>query len=72
MRGDLLLPDEIGPTETRRTIRHRTLLTMAVLGAAIVLAYLPMFVIRAFYVDGIRSMASAERAKGRAILIGTV
>lgn len=55
MRGDLVLSDEIGQIETRETRQHRTLATVAVLGATIVLAYLPMFVIRAFYVDGIRS-----------------
>jgi len=49
------LADETGQIETCETRQHRTLATVAVLGAAIVLAYLPMFVIRAFYVDGIRS-----------------
>ena len=49
------MPDEIGLTETRGTIRHRTLPTLAVLGAAIVLAYLPRFLIYTFYIKGIRS-----------------
>ena len=55
MRGGLALSAEIGQIETCETRQHRTLATVAVLGAAIVLAYLPRFLIFTFYVDGIRS-----------------
>ncbi len=50
-----MLSAEIGQIETCETKRPRTLATVAVLGAAIILAHLPRFLIFTFYVDGIRS-----------------